>query len=179
MIVKQRLQLKLLSVLALAGLLSACMSTSPQLGPDASAWSDYLSWYQVTPEAETGDPTGFLGSVHDGTNAFRQIYVNSLGQGVNQGTQNLPYPEGTILLKESFNNEAALEARRNPDLTLMIKLASGQSPETGDWEYVMGANGARRGTGDSGLGAFCRDCHLLAAAHDYNFINSAFYERNQ
>ena len=107
MIVKQSMKLKLLSVLALATLLSACMSTSPQLGPDASAWSDYLSWYQVTPEATTGDPTGFLGSVHDGRNAFRQIYVNSLGQGVNQGTQNLPYPEGTILLKESFNNEAA------------------------------------------------------------------------
>jgi hypothetical protein len=176
---EQNMKLKLISMLALAGLLSACMSTSSQLGPDASTWSDYLSWYKVTPQAETGDPTGSLGNVHEGRNAFRQIYVNSLGAGVNQGTQGLPYPEGTILVKESFNNEAALEARRSPDLTLMVKLASGQSPETGDWEYVMGADGARRGTGDSGLGTFCCDCHLFAAAHDYNFINSAFYERNQ
>tara|TARA_R110002073_G_scaffold297005_1_gene463077 strand:- start:943 stop:1464 length:522 start_codon:yes stop_codon:yes gene_type:complete len=173
------MKLKLLSLLCLVGILSACMSTAPQLGPDASAWSDYLSWYKVTPEPETGDPTGFLGSVHDGANAYRQIYVNSVGRAVNLGTQSLPYPEGTILLKESFNNAVALAERRNPDLTLMIKLASGQSPETGDWEYVMGANGARRGSGDSGLGAFCRDCHLFAAAHDYNFINSAFYERNR
>lgn len=179
MATRKNIMLKLLSFLVLVGLLSACLSTSPQLGPDASAWADYLSWYKVTPEPETGDPTGFLGSVHDGRDAYRQIYVNSLGQGVNQGAANLPYPEGTILVKESFNNETALAARRNPDLTLMIKLAAGQSPETGDWEYVMGANGARRGTGDSGLGAFCRDCHLFAAAHDYNFINSAFYERNR
>ena len=179
MITKSNTTVRLLSLLAIAGIISACMSTAPQLGPDASAWSDYLSWYKVTPEPETGDPTGFLGSVHDGRNAFRQIYVNSLGEGVNRGTQNLPYPEGTILVKESFNNEAALDARSNPDLTLMIKLAAGQSPETGGWEYVQGANGARRGSGDSGLGAFCRDCHLFAAAHDYNFINSAFYERNR
>ena len=82
MSVIQSTKLKLFSAFALVGLLSACLSTSAQLGPDASAWSDYLSWYKVTPEAETGDSTGFLGSVHDGRKAFRQIYVNSLGEGV-------------------------------------------------------------------------------------------------
>ena len=165
--------------MGLIALVSACMSTAAQLGPDAAAWDDYLSWHQVTQEPTTGDPTGRLGSVHDGINAFRQIYVNAVGEAVNRGTQGMPYPQGTILVKESFNNAAALEARRNPDLTLMIKLARGQSPETGDWEYVMGANGARRGSGDSGMAEFCRDCHLYAAATDYNFINSAFYEKNQ
>lgn len=173
------MKLKQLTVLGFAGILSACMSTSPQLGPDASAWADYLSWYQVTPEPTTGDPTGFLGSVHEGANAYRQVYVNSIGRAVNRGAQSLPYPEGTILLKESFNSAVAVAQRRNPELTLMIKLAAGQSPETGDWEYVMGANGQRRGSGDSGLGAFCKNCHLYAAAHDYNFLNSAFYERNE
>lgn len=161
------------STLLLTGL-TACMSTSPALGPDASAWDNYRSWYKATPEPETGDPTGFLGGVHDGTRAYRVVYVNEVGEAVNRGEQGLPYPEGTILLKESFNNEAALNADRNPDLTLMIKLAQGMSPATGDWEYVR-PDGAR-GTGDSGLGAFCRDCHLNAAAHDYNFINSRFYE---
>ncbi len=173
------MKLKLLTIIGLLGILPACMSTAPQLGPDASAWSNYLSWYKVTPEATTGDPTGFLGSVHDGIRAYRQIYVNTVGEAVNRGTQEMPYPAGTILLKESFNNAAALAERRNPDLTIMVKLAAGQSPATGDWEYVMGADGARRGSGDSGLGAFCRNCHLFAAATDYNFINSAFYERNR
>jgi len=173
------MNLKLITATAALGILSACLSTAPQLGPDASAWDNYLSWHKVTPEAETGDPTGYLGSVHDGAKAYRQIYVNTIGEAVNRGTQSLPYPEGTILLKESFDNAKALAERRNPDITIMAKLAKGQSPETGDWEYILGANGARRGTGDSGLGAFCRDCHLYAAAHDYNFINSAFYQRNQ
>ena len=58
--------------------------------------------------------------MHDGRNAFWQIYVNALGA-LNQGTQDLPYPEGTILVKESFNNEGALDARRSPDLTLEVK----------------------------------------------------------
>lgn len=173
------MKLKIIVTAGVLMFLSACMSTAPQLGPDANAWSDYLSWYKVTPEAVTGDPTGVLGAVHDGRNAFRQIYVNTVGEGVNRGTQGMPYPQGSILLKESFNNAGALADRRNPDLTIMIKLAAGQSPATGDWEYVMGADGNRRGTGDSGLGAFCRDCHLFAAATDYNFINSKFFENNR
>ena len=171
------MKIRLISATMLLALLSACMSTSPQLGPDASAWDNYRSWYKVTPEPTTGDPTGFLGSVHDGTRAYRVIYVNETGEAVNKGEQNLPYPPGSILLKESFNNEAALNADRNPDLTLMIKLAQGMSPETGDWEYVR-PDGAR-GTGSSDLGAFCRDCHLFAAATDYNFINSRFYENHR
>ncbi|NQV69060.1 MAG: cytochrome P460 family protein [Pseudohongiella sp.] len=173
------MKLKLVTMAGLLAVLSACMSTSPQIGPDASAWSDYLSWYKVTPEAVTGDPTGVLGAVHDGRNAFRQIYVNSVGAAVNRGTQGYPYPAGTILLKESFSDAQALAARRNPDLTIMIKLATGQSPATGDWEYVMGADGSRRGTGDSGQAAFCRNCHLYAAATDYNFINSRFFANNR
>lgn len=171
-----------LKLTVMAGLLvslSACMSTSPPLGPDSSAWDNYLSWYEVTPDATTGDPTGFLGAVHDGRSAFRQIYVNATGEPVNRGTQGFPYPEGSILLKESFNNAQALADRRNPDLTIMLKLAAGQSPETGDWEYVMGVDGTRRGTGTSGLAEFCRDCHLYAAATDYNFINSRFFENSR
>lgn len=171
------MNVKIMAVASLFLFLTACMSTSDPLGPPASAWSNYLAWHKVTPEAETGDPTGFLGGLHDGTRAFRQIYVNSTGEAVNRGTQGFPYPAGSILIKESFNNRADLDARRNPDLTVMIKLAAGQSPETGGWEYVR-PDGAR-GSGSSDLGAFCRDCHLFAAATDYNFINSVFYQNNR
>ncbi|MEQ8955762.1 MAG: cytochrome P460 family protein [Gammaproteobacteria bacterium] len=166
-----------LVLLAATGLLTACMSTSDPLGPPASAWSDYQNWYQVTPEPETGDPTGFLDGVHDGENAYRIIYINSVGEPVNRGTRGFPYAAGTILVKESFNSLSALENRRNPDLTAMIKLQQGQSPATGDWEYVR-PDGAR-GSGDSGLGQFCFGCHLFAAATDYNFINSRFYQSNR
>jgi hypothetical protein len=173
--------MKLKSIIAaplfvVISVLTACMSTSDPLGPDSSAWADYRSWYKVTPEPATGDPTGYLDGVHDGTNAYRVIYVNATGEAVNRGQASFPYPAGTILLKESFNNRSALDADRNPDLTLMIKLEQGMSPATGDWEYVR-PDGAR-GTGDSDLGAFCRDCHLYAAVTDYNFINSRFYQNN-
>ncbi|HIA59843.1 MAG TPA: hypothetical protein EYO00_08220 [Gammaproteobacteria bacterium] len=171
------MKLKFIITAAVLAILSACMSTSPQLGADASAWDNYLSWYKVTPEATTGDPTGFLGGVHASTRGYRQIYVNSTGEAVNRGSASYPYPEGTILLKESFSNEAAQDARRNVELTVMIKLAAGQSPATGDWEYVRPDDA--RGTGDSGLATFCRDCHLFAAATDYNFINSVFFQNNR
>lgn len=170
---------KLMITVVFLGSLTACMSTAPQIGPDASAWDDYLSWYKANPEPMTGDPTGFLTNVHDGVNAYRNVYVNAIGEAVNKGEQGLPYPEGTILAKESFNNLSALNARRSPDMTLMIKLAAGSSPETGDWEYVLGASGNRRGTGASGLAAFCRDCHLFGAANDYTFIDSKFFETNR
>ena len=168
------LKLKLSIAASLLISLTACMSTSEPMGPADSAWDSYRAWYRVNPEPETGDPTGFLTNVHDGINAYRNIYVNTVGEAVNRGNQSLPYPAGTILLKESFNNRAALEADRNPDLTVMVKLAAGSSPETGDWEYIR-PDGAR-GTGSSDLAAFCRNCHLYAAAHDYNFINSRFYQ---
>ncbi len=168
------MNIKLLTSLLVLTLLSACMSTSEPLGPPSSAWADYKSWFKVTPEPETGDPTGFLSGVHDGNRAYRVVYVNETGEAVNRGQQGFPYPEGTILLKESFNNERDLNADRNADLTLMIKLAQGMSPATGDWEYIR-PDGAR-GTGSSDLGAFCRDCHLYAAATDYNFMNSRFYQ---
>ena len=153
------------------------MSTSEPLGPPASAWDNYLNWYRVTPEPATGDPTGFLAGVHDGEDAYRLIYINSTGEAVNRGNRGFPYPAGTIIVKESFNSMAALQDRRNPELTAMIKLRQGQSPETGDWEYVR-PDGAR-GSGDSGLGQFCFGCHLFAAGTDYNFINSRFYQDNQ
>jgi hypothetical protein len=171
------MKLKLVIVAALLVVLSACMSTSLPLGPPDSSWDNYQSWYKVNSQPTTGDPTGFLSSVHDGQRGIRNIYVNSAGEAVNRGNQGFPYPQGTILLKESYNNQAALDAGRSPELTIMIKLASGQSPETGDWEYVR-PDGAR-GTGDSGLAAFCRDCHLYAAATDYNFINSVFFQNNR
>jgi hypothetical protein len=92
---------KLIATAGLLTFLSACMSTAPQLGPDASAWDNYLSWYKASPEPMTGDPTGFLKNVHDGANAYRNVYVNSIGEAVNKGGQGLPYPAGTILATQA------------------------------------------------------------------------------
>jgi len=166
---------KLLTLCSACIVMAGCMSTSDQLGADASAWADYRSWYKANPEPNTGDPTGFLGGVHEGTRGFRDIYVNTTGERVNRGQSEFPYPPGSILVKESFANEQAYENRSSPDLTVMIKLANGASPETSDWEYVMGGDGANRGTGTSGLATFCHSCHTNAAETDFNFIHFRFY----
>ena len=139
--------------------------------------TSYKSWFKANPEPNTGDPTGFLGNVHEGLNAYRDIFVNSVGEETNRGNRGFPYPEGTIIVKESYSNLAAYEGQSNPDLTIMVKLGRGASPETSDWEYVMGASGNSRGTGTSGLATFCHSCHTNASATDYSFINSTFYEQ--
>jgi len=166
------------AVISTALLVSGCLSSSEPQGPQANAWEQYKSWFKVTPEPNTGDPTGFLGNVHEGLNAYREIYVNAIGQDVNQGESPFPYPAGSIIVKETFSNLNAYEAQENPDLTIMVKLANGSSPETSDWEYVMGGDGLNRGTGTSGVAVFCHSCHTAAAATDYSFINSDFLKNH-
>lgn len=158
--------------------IAGCMSTTDPLGADASAWAGYQSWYKANPEPNTGDPTGFLGGVHEGTRAYRDIYVNARGERTNRGQADFPYLAGSIIVKESYANEQVYEDRDSPELTIMIKLPAGTSPETADWEYVMGADGSNRGTGTSGLATFCHSCHTNASDTDYNFINSRFYANN-
>ncbi|MDT8427777.1 MAG: cytochrome P460 family protein [Pseudomonadales bacterium] len=145
-------------------------------------WQDYQSWYKVTPEPTTGDPTGFLDELHEGNTAYRMIYVNSIGEAVNKGEAPFPYPEGTVLVKETFGSQAAWENQRGRALTIMVKLPQGTSPGTGDWEYINGGMGYRmfgmmRGAENTRMGTFCGGCHVRAFATDFNFINSQFHER--
>jgi hypothetical protein len=165
----------ILSAVIIVSGLSGCMSTSEPQGGGANTWSDYRSWYKANPSPHTGDPTGFLGNVHAGNNAIREIYINSSGEAVNTGASPFPYPAGTVIVKESYRNQAEHASQESPDLTIMVKLARGASPETSDWEYIMGADGANRGTGTSGLATFCHSCHAAAAETDFSFINSGFY----
>lgn len=162
------------SVMLVSGI-AGCMSTSEPQGGDINTWSDYKFWYKANPAPHTGDPTGFLGNVHEGSNAFREIYINSTGEAVNRGASSFPYPVGTVIVKESYGSQAEHASGESPDLTIMVKLAEGSSPDTSDWEYIMGADGTNRGTGTSGLATFCHSCHTAAAATDFSFINSAFY----
>jgi|TARA_B110000971_G_C19894230_1_gene446861 hypothetical protein len=68
------------------------------------------------------------------SNVHRNFYVSAIGEAVNQGGQGLPFLMNTILVNESFNNLEALDARRDPNMTIMVKLAAGQSLGTGYWE---------------------------------------------
>ena len=166
-----------LSILfAIFGLTAWIKPSGPTSGIGAEGWADYQKWYKVTKDApNTGDPTGFLQKKHSGTKAFREIYVNSVGEAMNKSMGPYKYPEGTIIVKEAFKNKKAYDAKKKPVVTIMIKLAEGQAPDTGDWEFVMGANGKKRGAGlKTKWGKFCGNCHVNAAGTDYSFINAKF-----
>jgi hypothetical protein len=135
-------------------------------------WKGYTDWYKVTKDApNTGDPTGFLDGKHKGTKAFREIYVNSVGEATIQKSGDNAYPAGTVIVKAAFKNKAAWEANKKPQLTIMVKLDEGKSPETSDWGYVMGAGG-KVSTGTSKWAKFCSKCHVFAQSKDFVFMNA-------
>jgi len=137
-------------------------------------WDGYTDWYKITKDApNTGDPTGFIEKRHDGKKAYREIYINDIGKAVNLGSAPYKYPEGTIVVKETYKNKEAWEKKGKKVLTIMIKQADGTSPETGDWGYVMGAKG-KLSTGTSKWAKFCSGCHVFAASKDYVFMSSDF-----
>jgi len=140
----------------------------------ANPWDGYQSWYHITKDApNTGDPTGFIEKKHDGEKAYREIFMNDIGKSVQQGTAPYKYPEGTIVVKETYKNKGAWEKKGKMVLTIMIKQADGSSPETGDWGYIMGAKG-KLSTGTSKWAKFCSGCHVNAAVKDYVFMSSDF-----
>ncbi len=137
-------------------------------------WDGYESWTKITKdEPNTGDPTGFVEKRHNGKDGYREIYINDIGAAVNQGHAPYKYPEGTIVVKESYKNKATWQKKGKKVLTIMIKQAEGTSPETGDWGYVMGAKG-KISTGTSKWAKFCNRCHVYAASKDYVFMNTDF-----
>jgi len=137
-------------------------------------WDGYTDWYKITKDApNTGDPTGFIEKRHNGQKAYREIYINDIGKVVNLGPAPYKYPEGTIVVKETYKNKEVWEKKGKNILTIMIKQADGTSPETGDWGYIMGAKG-KLSTGTSKWAKFCSGCHVYAASKDYVFMSSDF-----
>lgn len=135
-------------------------------------WNGYTKWYKVTKDKpNTGDPTGFLDGKHKGTKAYRVIYINSVGEATIQKSGDNVYPAGTVVVKEAFKNKAAMDAKKKPQVTVMVKLEAGKSPETGDWGFVMGAGG-KVSTGTSRWAKFCSKCHVYAQAKDFVFMNA-------
>lgn len=138
--------------------------------------SDYKNWYKITEgNPNTGDPTGFLGGRHKGVEAYREVYVNKVGEEINKGTMPYKYPAGTMIVKEEYKNEAAWKIGKNPSIKLMLKLETGESPETGDWGFASKLNVKKIATGKSSKAKFCSGCHVFVAAQgDYIFMNGDF-----
>ncbi len=142
--------------------------------PGPELWEGYKNWTKITKEPNTGDPTGFLSKKHGGIKAYRDIFVNEVGREAYLNQQ-FPLPEGTVIVKEAFKNEEAWKAQKKPELTVMVKLAEGSNPDTGNWQWFMGASGSEKmsGTGmDTKWGKFCGSCHAYGQQADFTFMST-------
>ncbi len=157
-------------ILCLAASLALFSCATKNDDPNATKveiYKGYQSWTKVNSQTITGDTTGVLGKAHEGSSGFREVYVNAKGAGASSGSASLPYPEGTIIVKDSFKNagggKGALTA-----VTLMVKRSGGYDAENGDWEYIMLT--PKMKVQAQGRLSACISCHL-AAENDFVFTD--------
>jgi hypothetical protein len=145
-------------------------------------WDGYRDWYHLTRgRAITGDPTGHLGN-KEVEKGYREVFFNKTGEKVAKGKAPYVYPEGTVIVREVYSDKKAWEAKKEPVLTISIKLAKGAAPDSKDWEYVLVVPGQKeqRGRGKSETGQFCTKCHLNAKeSNDFHFTNASFFEKRK
>ncbi len=155
------------AILAIALMsLATCASTDADKTGVAD-FNNYENWTKINQETITGDLTDFLGSAHEGPSGFREVYVNDAGESVGLGQVDFPYPEGTIVVKESFAPDSSGKKGNLTGLTIMVKREAGYDPDNSDWEYLMtSADGAVQMQGKVGM---CIDCHTGAYDTDYVF----------
>ena len=144
--------------------LATCASTDAGKTPVAD-FADYQSWTKINTETITGDISAMLGSAHEGNKGFREVYVNETGEAAALGNAAYPFPEGTIVVKESYKDAGGSKGSL-ANLTIMVKRDGGYDSDNGDWEYLM-ASPAKAVQMQGKLG-MCIDCH--AAAYDSDFV---------
>ncbi len=154
-------------VVVIAAFITGCAS----FGKADSRWADYKGWTKITEgRVSTGDPTGFIGTVHKGPKGYRDIFVNDVGLATNQGTAPYNYPVGSVVVKEQYNNEADWKAQKSPDLTIMVKIATSDKPNANNWAFAAGYKDT------AGANAFCSGCHTIAQQADFVFTNEDFFK---
>ena len=158
-------------VLIAAIIFLASCATAGSDDPNATpvgAYSEYGSWSKVNAVTVTGDETGVLGSAHEGSAGFREVYVNGTGGAVSSGSAALPYPAGAIIVKESYKNSGGSKGDLT-SITIMVKRESGYDAENGNWEYIM-LTPKMKVQGQGRLSG-CISCHL-AADNDFVFTDN-------
>ena len=151
-------------------LVFACLSTGDaDRRATVDDFAQYTSWYKVNEETVTGDETGLLGPAHAGAQGFREVYINDLGKGVSDGNSDLPYPQGTIIVKESYGKASDGGKGQLTGITVMVKQDEEYDPENGNWEYLnVSPNMKVTAQGKIGM---CINCHA-AAEDDYVFTDN-------
>ena len=156
--------LVLTTVIAL--LLASCVTYSDKDRLKTRDFKDFETWHKINIEPLTGDGDGFLQGKHLENEGIREVYTNRIGQPVFQGDSSLPFPSGTIIVKDTYYIDKDQTKGRRWNITVMRKRNPGYDPEHGDWEYVTA--GPRKGVRHQGTMELCIDCHIVADK-DYVF----------
>lgn len=164
---------------ALAGsvLVAGCASL-PFLGKPDPRWADYKSWTKITEGEPSTGASQALGGVHMGEEGYRDVYVNDVGLEMITGDGPYDFPEGTVVVKEQYENEAAWKAGKGAAHTISLKIADNPGTTSADWNWALGYTGKVQAHIDD---PNCVACHTAAVAlnqSDYVFSVPAYLEAN-
>lgn len=166
---KKRTFIQLSGVVAASVLVASCSTLTAPFKEADARWADFKTWTKVTElEPSTGNPTGFLGGLHQGDEGYRDVYVNDIAKDVLMGSAPYNYPEGSVIVKEQFANKSDWESGRKPSHTISVKVAASDNLSKDNWIWADSFKGT------AGESAFCSGCHSIAAKDDYVFTHGDF-----
>lgn len=133
---------------------------------------NYLSWKRF-------NSAPYLSATHG--QRFVNNYANVTGSAYGALKDGERYPAGTVLAKDSIT--VTDEGKTFPGaLFVMEKLATGTSPDTADWRYVMiipdgSLYGDTQGDETEQV-QYCHTCHEAKAEQDYVFFIPEAFQIN-
>lgn len=180
--------LRLLSLGAIA--LFAIGIATPQRGlPRGEDLTQYRTWKCITPQAVDMPmqialrcvvPPSWDQAPSPHINYVFKIYVNPIGAAAMTSNKSIPFPVGSVIVKEKFAVKDAkvtwdrhkIAPNAKPEmLTVMTKQAKGFDTPNGDWEYKV-LNGSMTKETSTGL-EYCAKCHSSAANRDFVYYRKA------
>ena len=125
--------------------------------------ADYRGWQRY-------NQAPYLSAEHG--KRFVNNYANSAGRDYATLKKGMQFPQGTVLVKDSFTVTAENKAFPGA-LFIMEKQAPGESPDTADWRYAGifpdgSLIGDTRGFAPDKV-EYCHQCHQRRAETDYVF----------
>jgi hypothetical protein len=132
---------------------------------DLPDFKGYQGWRLFTRHI---GPNPLLGpGIHGGTNVFKFIYVYPTGARLYNGR----IPIGTIVVKETHENNNGQPGAITGALTIMAKRGGTFDPEGNGWEFFMTDTNLTQTLLRGGSETMCYACH--SAAKDSDFMFSA------
>ncbi len=161
--------IQLSGVVAASVLLASCSTLTAPFKEADPRWADFKSWTKVTElEPSTGNPTGFLGGLHQGDEGYRDVYVNDVAKETLLGSAPYNFPAGSVIVKEQYASESDWESGRKPSHTVSVKVTASETLSKDNWIWADSYKGT------AGESAFCSGCHSIAAKDDYVFTHGDF-----